>query len=93
MENWGWALLLKPIAGVFVLLGLWLVFLLARVLMLGLRRIFPGGKLKAALFDDGRGGGTSQPASAGKGNFQSPPIAGRKPLQDVSSLLGIGKDH
>lgn len=66
MDNWVVTLLIKPFAAIGVLVGLWLIFRLSRGLMRLIRPLWPEGKLKRLLFDDGRQGSATDATGSGK---------------------------
>lgn len=76
MDSWGWALLLKPILGLAMLA---FVFGTAWILARLLRPIFPNGKLKDLLFDDGRQSSAAESACPGQDRLDCPAIIHWKP--------------
>lgn len=64
MTSWTWALLLKPVAGLFVLAGFLAIVGVAVLLTKLLRPLFPESRLKAWLFREHRSGVGDGPARA-----------------------------
>ena len=92
MDNWGWALLLKPLAAVMVLAGLYLIFAFAYLLKRLLRFVWPRWLWRDLLFGEGRYAGPDSSASAGQGDFQRPPFIGGKAGKDRPSLGRVRQD-
>jgi hypothetical protein len=91
MADWLWGLLLKPLLGIAFLAAL---FGLSRILKIGLKAVFPEGRVKEYLFRGDVPGAdiASHDASASHGGFDDPAITGRKAGENPPRLGRIGED-